>query len=133
MGSEKRRAQEAATTATGSGVDLQALADQYVKEWDARAQRSARLALEVGWSATSQVEEMFTADDPGCRSCIGRDRLAINEAWTAADNKRPRRGARARSTRRGRSYTYRSRLRSTYYGRCPRSTSRHRHDDRRSR
>lgn len=51
--------------------ELQGLADQYVKEWDARAQRSARLALEVGRSATSQVEEMLTADDPDCGARLG--------------------------------------------------------------
>lgn len=50
--------------------DLRGLADQFVKEWDARAQRSARLALEVGRSATSQVEEMLTADDPDCLRII---------------------------------------------------------------
>lgn len=61
---------EIADLVTRRDEDLRGLADQYVKEWDARAQRSARLALEVGRSATSQVEEMLTADDPDCLRII---------------------------------------------------------------
>ena len=55
---------------------LVALAEQYMKEWDSRDERSTRLAIESGGSATSQVDDLVDSRHP--------DSLRLIEALVAA-------------------------------------------------